>query len=321
MKINLIVLTPNLNYVEMPITNVIGLFTSLGYQFNGVNLLDYDFYDDAMESLVGNFFIVVAPFDNEGCLEKIRKTFDKVYTPPYQQFCYGYFIGNATKFGIILDKSLIQDFNTDIAYRQLSKLIEFTKTFNLKLFSLNPNEIIPVAERLSDDYQCDFAYFFKEGDMLLSFTEKSKDSGTALSLEQQVYRTFGNFIYNDKLMNIPDTLAEIMEVQKKKVVIVDNTTGKVFVPILQNYHLNNICFDNGIFSPKMDKFLSNLEKKSIDLCLIITEGNDGFNFTFYSLTNCKTEFFAYKSIQKSSKNTLLNFILYNILQKIHKNTW
>ncbi len=317
MKINLLVLSQSLKEVKMPITQVIGLFTSLGYNVEHVNLLDYDFSLYSLQNLTKENLVVLAPFGEEECLEKIRAVFDDSYSGDYCQIFGGYVVGNLAKFGVVFDNR-IGDFSSNEFRESLSEHIKPNGLVVFKLFTLNEDEVIGIAKGLGAAFGAEVAYSCLDGDMTLSFVSKN---GNVSAIDAQSYAQFGDMIYCEDILSLDEALQEILGLVKMGVKVYDNTASGVVGEVLGANPIAGISVSFDAVLPEFGLLQAMLEAENLGLLLHVKDSTCGLELDFYNLTNAKREVFEVKNSGKIDKNVLKNYIFHNFLKKLRKNAW
>ena len=319
MQVKLIAICNDFDNIKMPITPVIGLFSSVGCVIDSVCFLDADFATiDLRNNIKGNV-VLLAPFDNEQCLIKIKSVLDK-FQCNYQSLSYGYCLDTGSQKIMLLDSDY--DYSK-INTHQLNNIFGGYSYFSIKLFTDNQDKILQAINTLPDFSQFELAKFYDSGDMLLVFVSKLNNKESMAKFKQQIYFTFGDYIYNDESTKLVDTLFEVLSIYNKKVVFLDNTKEKrvqsiftEFGAFSQNFLVADKHSGNSL--AEISKFLN---KNNGYIGVILEEGNGGIVLSIITEYKCKSEQIDFKSLQKRGKKYLFHYFLYQILQKIRKNSW
>lgn len=322
MEIQLFAINKDLNKVIMPITAVIGLFTSVGYRVGNATLLASAFDERAFAQNLPPNSILLTDFDDEDCLKRIRRTLDNALNAPkYRECGCGYYLSNNGKRCYIINA---QRFVDNAAIRdEIIAISDLPQFFNVKLFTSNLSSVLKIVEVLPDFDFFDFSYFYQDGDMLLTFAYPYADNNIISKFKLNLYQAFGDCIYNDLPVSILDSLCEILSVRNQQILIIDNSRqnfiGDFAHKLLDSSHNISLAFDT-TFRRENDK-IKYLSKHNLSFACCIGESDFGLEIEYFDDFNCKKDYFDFKSIQKSDKNYFFQYFLYNILHKIKKSTW
>lgn len=318
---NLIVITQDYDNIKMPITFVIGLFSSVGFRITRTLLLSQDFLPGELFALLDSNTIILTSFDHEASLQNIRTILDSFVGGSYDYLKFGYFTGNQNKKCFIINDE-ITNMKNCIDFSMLRSKVGGAPILNIKVYTESQNQVLEGIKSLLDPAQFDMSYFYDCGDMWLTFESKSRDPCLIDSFSQSLYRLLGDRIYNDEPLTLADSVREFLDIHNQYVVVQDNTTAKVIAEyLLDNAGLNRRIILEDDLPSDFGAVQAHLTAKNYCLAVSIYDNNAGQTLSYINEVNCKNEFFEYKNIQKSDKRHLIHYFLYNILHKIRKNTW
>lgn len=302
----------------MPQDFNLGIFATMGYQINNIMLLSRDFLEQDLMEILGDKSFILAPFDDENCLQKIKSVISYSISPEkYQRYEFGYFAENQDKFCYIINKNL-GDIENAI-YR--AKNTQFaSNSRHYKLFCDNLSEIVGKVKGIANVFGINFAYYYDCGDILLHFDSNSNEN--LLQAEQVLYQTFGENIYIDKNISLASALQEILTVQNKRLLILDYANYDFLQDGLRE------CVKCGLVQFLIKKEFKNLDKarqyilgKKFDVLLVISAVGDMTNLAFINENESKNVQISYKNLQKYGEKGLFYNFLYTIIKKFKKNTW
>lgn len=306
---------------KMPTNLVRGFFATLGYQINHINILDSDFLEQDLIELIEDKSVIITPFCDEECLQKIKNVLCEQICPEIYQKCeFGYMATNAEKTCFIINRELDENIYPALLKESMNARSVVQQGANYKLFGYDLENVVKIAQGISNIFGTNFAYNYDCGDMLLHFDDDN--SQNQKNVEQALYNSFGDRIYVDDNISLLSALTDIMAVQKRRLLILDYA-GCDF---LKN-GLVKLC-EQGLVEflekrefKSLDKARQYILDKKFDLLAVISKINDNLVLALIDEIKSQNVQISLNNLQKYGTTGVLYRILYILMEKFRKTPW
>lgn len=317
---NFLVICDDFNDIKIPVTPVMGVFAIWGYGFDGVRMVDSNISVTKLSKFISKTTVLAVSFSDEDALVKVKSAVDAVISPQsYARMPYGYFAKNETVACFILNIDFRAGLVDKIVKSESLSEIGTNSSKNIKLFSYDLPKILDTIEQELSVGNVNFAYHFDRGDILLHFD--SPDNLILEQIEQKLYQHFGDNIYIDSPSSLVDALIELLNVQRRRLLVQDYTPSRLFESQMRERGDGQIEFLHNRDFKSLDKAREYLRSQNFDILTIISQNAEGLILAFIDETKCKNALLPFKNFQKYGQNGAFYLILYKIFEKFRKNTW